>query len=145
MQISEPMIRYHLRDILLSWFNSNDLPPDDVNDYYKYVLEMQKGAVKHGDMDVLKLAFEYILSRPEFDCTRLDEGHYPYESEEIREIIFYAWQTLWGNDSISPANNEAIPLTKDAIDIEFVAIPIQEWWASRQLEIRQDNQLVTIF
>ncbi|CBN59249.1 MULTISPECIES: hypothetical protein [Kamptonema] len=136
MQISEPMIRYHLHDILLSWFNSNDLPPDDITGYYKYVLEMQKGAVKHGDMDVLKLAFEYILSQPEFDCTRLNESDYPYENEEIREIIFYAWQTLWPNDT-----NVFI---KEPIDIELVTIPIQEWWGSRFQETTKSDRSVSV-
>lgn len=135
MQISEPLIRYYLADILLCWFNSNDLPPDDVTAYYKYVLEMQKGAVKHGDIDVLKLAFEYILSQPKFDCTRLNESDYPYENEEIREIIFYAWQTLWPNG--------AIAFIKEPIDIELVTIPIQEWWGSRLLETTKSDEPVS--
>ena len=95
MEIKESVITHYLADITISWFNENEYPPDELHGYAQCVNWMKGNAEKRGELDLLKLAFEHILANPDVDCERLAGGRYPYDDEEMREIIEYAWQKLW--------------------------------------------------
>jgi hypothetical protein len=124
MDLSESMIRYYLDSITVSYFNHNELPPDDVKGYYDQVLALKRKAVSHGDLDSLKVAFEYLLSHRELDCGRLGDDRYPYSDEEIREIIRYAWHTIW------PETSDAAPAVHP--DVRLVQMPLEDWWEARR-------------
>lgn len=124
MYISEPMVRYYLANVLLSWFNNHDTPPAEIEEYYEYVLDMKKAAIKHGDLEVLQIALEYILSNQSIDCASLNEGFYPYTNEEVREIIDYSYRVIWPEFTPKPADSLA--------SVKLVPVSLQKWWESRQ-------------
>ncbi len=95
MDISEQMIGFHLRLVTLAYFGEHDDVPDDVAGYHDYVEDMKRQAIRFGDLDGLKLAFEHILANPEIDTVTLSQANFPYEEEEVREIVRYAWETIW--------------------------------------------------
>ena len=122
MNISDSMTRYYLDSVTVGWFNRHDLPPDDVADYYDYVMDIQKSAQKHGDTEYLRVALEYLLSNPETDFERYDGGRYPYDSDDVREIIEYVLRTLWPDAAPIPAEELA--------KVKIVAVPLKDWWSS---------------
>ncbi|MBI4851708.1 MAG: hypothetical protein HY819_07925 [Acidobacteria bacterium] len=124
MNISESMIRYYLRNITMGWFDPLDEPPEHVTGYYECVQEMKLHALSHDDLEALKLGFEWLLANPEIDCTKFSGGRYPYEPEEVREIIHYAWKTIWP---------DAAPITAESTkDTKLVSTTLDEWWESRE-------------
>lgn len=124
MNISESMVRYYLADVLLSWFNTHDLPPDDLSEYREYILDMKKGAIKHGDLEALRLAFEHILDNSHIDSERFNESLYPYDDRDVREIIHYSWKTIWPDASpVSPSGRP---------DVKLVSMSLEKWWATRR-------------
>jgi hypothetical protein len=124
------MIRHYLGDIVISYFNHHDLPPDEVSEYKKYALVMKQNAINHGDLEWLKLAFEYLLSNPNIDCETFGDERYPYDAQEIRDIIQYAWETIWPNDA-APRTIEKMP------EIELVTMSLEDWWSTRNSEPNQ--------
>ncbi len=123
MDISSAMIRHHLDYITVGWFDHNDLPPDNVEDYYKCVEQMRLNALAHNDLPYLKIAFEYMLGNPQIKCESFGNGRYPYEEEEIREIIYYAWKTIWLDSPPIHPNHHS--------DVNLVEIPTSEWWKNK--------------
>jgi hypothetical protein len=122
MKISNSMINYYLGDVTFGWFNRHDVLPDDVADYHDYVMEIQKGAQKHGDTEYLRIALEYLLNNPKTDYERYDGGRYPYDGDEVREIIEYVLRTLWPDATPVPAEELA--------KVELVEASIGDWWSS---------------
>lgn len=120
IKIAESMIDHYLGDVTISWFNDHDLPPDDVKEYHSLVVWMKQNATNHGDLKYLKLAFEYLLSNPDFDYEQFAGSRYPYDSEEIREIIEFAYRTIWSNDI----------LPTDVPDVQLVQMSLDDWWAN---------------
>jgi hypothetical protein len=118
IQISESMVEHYLGDVTISWFNDNDSPPDDVKEYHNLIIWMKQNATNHNDLSYLKLAFEYLLCNLDYDCEQLAGSRYPYDDEEIREIINLAYKTIWPED-ILPA---------DAPDIQLVKKSLDDWW-----------------
>ena len=123
MNISESMIRYYLRNITMGWFDPEDEPPEDITEYYKCVQDMKLHAVNHNDLDALKLGLEYLLAHPELDYTKFSGGRYPYEPEEVREIIYYAWKTIWPDSE--PVSDSTL------LAVKLVRMTLEEWWESR--------------
>src|SRR5437867_1045758 len=122
MKISESMVRYYLHDITMGWFDPEDLPPDNITGYYDCVIQMKLHALKHNDLDVLKLAFEYLLANKQIKCEQFAGGRYPYDEQEVREIIHYAWKTIW------PDSTPLLPGGPNGVEI--VPMSIDDWWAS---------------
>lgn len=119
IQISESMVKHYLDDVTFSWFNDHDLPPDEVEEYHYLVNWMKQNATNHDDLNYLKLAFEYLLKNSEIDCEEFSGGSYPFDDEEIRDIIEFAYRTIWP-DAILPV---------DVPNIQFVQMSLEDWWA----------------
>ncbi|MBL7684422.1 MAG: hypothetical protein JNK65_00080, partial [Deltaproteobacteria bacterium] len=51
-------------------------------------------------------------------------GRYPFDNEEIREIIRYAWKTIW--PEAKEINRDTLP------EIELVTMSLQDWWKRNQ-------------
>ncbi|MBI4852735.1 MAG: hypothetical protein HY819_13145 [Acidobacteria bacterium] len=123
MNISSAMIRHHLDYVTVGWFNHNDLPPDNVEGYYKCVEQMRLNALAHNDLPYLKIAFEYLLGNSSIKCESFGDGRYPYDEEEVREIIEYAWKTIWPD--AAPISPNCHP------EVNLVEIPTVEWWKNK--------------
>ncbi len=104
MDISESMVRFYLEDITNSYFNREDLPPDDVSGYRRYVFVMKQNALNHGDLGYLKLAFEHVLGNANRKWSHLGDERYAFDDYEVLEIIQYAWETIWPGEAPVPAD-----------------------------------------
>ena len=126
MEISESMINFYLMNVTTGGKKPDEFSPDDVEDvseYYPFVQNMKMHAVYHGDLDALKLGLEYILANPDYECLWMAGPVYSYEENQVREIIYYAWKTIWP---------EADPITRESTgDIKLVPTTLDEWWESR--------------
>jgi hypothetical protein len=123
LDISEPMIRYYLDSVTTGYFNNNEVPPDSVEGYLDQVRAMQRKAADHGDLDTLKMAFEYLLRHPEIDAGHLGDDRYPYSDEEIREIIRYARHIIWPETSTAELSEPP--------NVRLVQMPLEDWWKAR--------------
>jgi len=114
------MVRYYLDSIMTSYFNHHDVPPACVEDYFPQVMAMQRKLSVHGDENALKLACEHILENSDVDTEAFAGDRYPYSNQEIREIIRYAWKTLWPDaNPLKPGGPPGVRL---------VEMPVEEWW-----------------
>ena len=123
MDISLSMVKHYLDDVTVGWFDDHDLPPENVADYLPRVLEMKKGAAKHGDLEALKLAFEHILANRRIDCEILGGGRYPFDDKDVREIIAFAWKTIWPDARPIPPGGPP--------GVRLIEMPLEQWRASR--------------
>ena len=112
LQITSRMFEYYLDDITVGWFDHHDLPPDKIEHYHDCVMEMKLRATNKKELEFLKNVLEYILIHPEIDCEEFAGGRYPYDSEEVREIIEFAYRTIWPDSW--PIDAEKVP------EIEFI-------------------------
>lgn len=123
MRISESMIRYYLDTITVGYFNDHDLPPDDVSGYEAQVREIERKLAKHGDAKSLRLAFAYLLHNEALDLEVFNGGRYPFDDEEMREMIRYCYEMLFpGVD---------VPREDVVRHVEIVEMPVEEWWEER--------------
>lgn len=121
MKISKSMINYYLSSVTVGWFDDNDLPPDEVQKYLPLVQDIKTWATHHGDLETLKLSFEYLLTHPEINYEEFAGGRYPYDSEEIREIIEFVYRTIW-------TDSQQISLERSP-NVQLVQMPLEEWWS----------------
>lgn len=131
VDISESMIRYYLDSMTTGYFNTNEVPPDDVTGYLDYVLAMQRKAVDHGDLETLQIAFEYLLAHPEIDASAFGDDRYPFSDEEVRRILHYAYRTIW------PERINATP--SEMPNVRLIQMPLEEWWRSRETSTHSAN------
>lgn len=124
MEISVQMINYYLSYFTEVWFNDNDLPPDDVREYHPFVKEMELAARKHDDVDALKEGIQYILGNPHFDIEQFSGSRYPFDRDELIEIVEYLWRVLWPNEGPIPRGGPT--------NIELVQMPLEVWWSRKR-------------
>lgn len=130
MDVSESMVRFYLDNVTVSWFSSNDTPPNELSEYKPYIEDMKRSAFKHKDLETLRIVFEYLIANPNIDCERFNGPRYPFDSDEIREIICYSWRVLWPDRSTIPIRN--LP------NIKFIKMPLEEWWVRRTSPQKQN-------
>jgi len=123
MKISTSMLNYYLRNITVSWFGNEDVPPDSIKEYLPLVESMKQMAIYHNDLEDLKLGFEYLLTHPDVDYEAFAGGRYPYESDEIRKIIEFAYLTIWSAHWPTQPNNS----------VQLISMSLEDWWVNRSL------------
>lgn len=110
-KISAITIGEYIDCITVLWFaDGRSLPPTNVADYLPFVQIMFQHAQLNGELDHLKLAFEHLLTSPEIDCEQFDGGNYPFDDQELRTMIAFAYSAIWNN----------MPLPPKRYDIEIV-------------------------
>ena len=116
MKISTAMVNHYLSDITVAWFNHHELPPDEMQEYLPLVQWMKQNASNHGDLEYLKLAFEYLLTHPDVNYEDFSGGRYPYDSDDIIEIIDFIYRTIWSDlPAVSLNNSDDVQLVSIAI------------------------------
>ena len=123
MRISESMLRYYLDTVTVGYFDDHDLPPDNVRGFDDYIQTMKQKALKHHDMDALRVALAYLLSSKGLDLATFSGGRYPFDDAEMRELVRHAYEVLF------PADDG---LTETSLSsVELVQMPVEEWWRRR--------------
>jgi len=123
MEINEWFVEHYLGYITVGWFNNDDLPPDSVEQYLPYVSGMKNEAARHGDLDKLRIAFDYILGNPQIDSSEYGKTRYPFDDAETREIIAYARSVIWPDAKDIPPGGPT--------GVRLVRTSFSEWKASQ--------------
>lgn len=132
MEISEAMINFYLMNVTTGGKNPDDFSPEDVEDlseYYSFIQNMKNHAARHGDLDTLKLGFEYILANPDYKCVWMAGPVYSYEEQQVREIIEYAWKIIWPDSKPIASGGPK--------DVKLVPTTLEQWWESRGYDPNQ--------
>jgi hypothetical protein len=119
--IADGMLSYYLVGVTAGYFGRHDEPADDVQEYSYLIEDLRLGAALHGDLEYLRLGLEYLLAHREIDLVQFAGGtDFPYEQEQVREIIEYAWKTIWPDAPPIPSGCPP--------GVELVSMSLEEWW-----------------
>ncbi len=88
------MVRFYLTKLTNLWIIKNGVPADSLSAYDEYVEDIKRSAIYRNEIDALKLGFEKILADPDIDTEYLAESEYPWNDEEVRELIQYIWKKI---------------------------------------------------
>jgi hypothetical protein len=131
MDISESFVEFYLSKVSNMWIIDNGIPPDDPSKYNDYYIEdVKNSAIGRDELDILKLALEYILSNPEIDTGWLADSEYEWEDSEARDLIQHIWKKIWPNTP--PESTETLS------EIRLVKVPLNEWRKKRDLSQSSD-------
>ena len=120
MRMSESMIKYYLDTITVGYFNEHDLPPDNLGDYENLVNTIKSKATKHGDLEYLHVALAWLLTNKEVDLESFNGGRYPFDADEMREIISYVYVYLF--------QDRETPDIQVLESVQLVNVSLEEWW-----------------
>lgn len=126
MKISRGILNHYIGYVTDFYISDNNIPPDELTGYYDYVVDLKTDAIRHEDLESLRLGINYLLCHPEID---LDShgGMYPYDDEEVREILMYIRSIIWSDNS--KVNCEEVK------DVELVDINKFDWWKMRKVKV----------
>jgi hypothetical protein len=121
-KICKWLINDYLDLVTVVWFNHHDMPPRDLDEYNQLIDQMKIAALAHREWDSLRQAFEVVLSDPSLDCEQFGGGRFPFDSEEVRDIISHAYSRLWPS--------RAAPTTPPQ-GVELFDMPHDDWYRLR--------------
>jgi hypothetical protein len=121
MRISNWFIRDYLDLVTICWFDHHELPPDSLDEYDRLVVQMRTAATAREELDLLRTCFAAVLNDATIDCSKLGNGRYPFDDQEVRAIIAHAYRVLWPHLPFPPA----------AESVEFYELPHEQWEALR--------------
>lgn len=97
--ISSSMIRRHLANLTVAWFNDRELPPADVADYAPMVAWVRNSAERAGDTPWFVLGLQHILHNPALSPAEFGNDRFSYTDTQMREIIGYVLQQMGAKDA----------------------------------------------
>lgn len=116
MKICKWFIRDYLDLVTVCWFDHNEVPPDDLGEYDPLIEQIQRAAKTRNQLDLLRVCLCGLISKPSLDTSDLGGGRYPFDDQEIREIIAYVVSRLWTGTQCS-----------QEVDIELYDLSYAEW------------------
>ena len=125
MEISSSMVRLYLGEVTSCIGDYGGLP-ENIHGYDNAIREMKLSAELHQELDVLRMAIDYLITSPKVDAASFAATHYDFDSDEIMELLFYIRSVVWPN--LPPPNFEEVK------DIVLVEISTSDWWDKRRAE-----------
>ena len=119
MEIMTGMVRYYLGQVFSAYFGDHDLPPTTLDGYDFFLDALRMKLTRHNDLDSFRLALTHLLAHPEIEAEPLAGSNYPYDEEEIREVLRYMYTTLFPDAPPSPDAASAVRLVPGSLD---------DWW-----------------
>lgn len=126
MEISSAMIRHYLTAVTSCIEDNDGAVPEDIHGYDKSITNMKLRAQHHNDLDVLRLAIDYLITSPKVDAASFAATHYHFDPDEIMELLFYIRSVVWPN--LPPPNYDEVK------DINIINISTSDWWDKRRAE-----------
>ena len=123
MKISKGMLDHYIGHVTDWYVAEHDEPADELSDYYDCVIRIKTQATRRKDLDILRLGINYLRCHPEIDTKDYGKGMYPYDDEEVREILDYIYSVIWSDNT--KINCEEVR------NIELVNSNRFDWWKSR--------------
>ena len=116
------MLDHYIGYLTNIYIVDHDVPPEKLDDYHDYVLMIKSEATRLKDLEPLKLGIDYLLCHREIDL----DGHgglYPYDDEEVRDILQYIRSIVWSNNSKINC--------KEVENIKLINTSDIDWWKTR--------------
>jgi hypothetical protein len=88
MEIKQGIIKRYLNHVA-AYIADHGWLPDDVTEYYDYVIDMKKRAASDGNLEILLIAIDCLLLNPSLDAPSFAETHNIYDPEEMEELLRY--------------------------------------------------------
>lgn len=98
--------------------------PESMDGYDNSIMEMKLSALRHNDLDFLRLAIDRLLVDPSIDAASFAAVHFHFDQSEMTELLLYIRALLWPD---LPAPNP-----DEIYNIQFVNTSSSAWWASTQ-------------
>ena len=115
----------HYIDYITGWYIvEHDVPADELTGYYNYVLKIQAKATKYQDLEPLRLGINYLRCHREIDVKDYGDSLYPWDNEEVREILDYICFVIWGENP-KKVNCEEVK------NVELIDMDRHDWWKMR--------------
>ena len=67
MKISKGMLDHYIEYVTSYYILDHDVPADELSDYYDCVLRIKSQAIKHQDLEPLRLGINYLRCHPEIN------------------------------------------------------------------------------
>jgi hypothetical protein len=123
MEISKALIEGYL-DHVASYIGDVGYFPDDLNEFNDSIIDMKKFAFARGDLDILRLAIDYLLTNSEIDPSSFASIHYNFEPSEMKDFLLHIRSSVWPQASA--------PSLEEVIDVIFINISRFDWWKMRE-------------
>jgi hypothetical protein len=123
VQISKALIEGYL-DHVASYIGDVGYLPDDLNEYNDSILDLKKFACERGDLDILRVAIDYLLTHPEIDVSSFAAIHHQFDPDEMKDFLCHIRAIIWPQAS-------ALGL-EEIINVEFINISRFDWWEMRK-------------
>jgi hypothetical protein len=123
MKISKWLVAYYLRQITVSWFARETMPPAELDGYALLLDGLVAQAESNGEVEPLRRGIETILAHPEIEAAPLASVVFPYREEQARDLLRYILAALPPPDPSQGAEASG--------EAELVATPLAEWRAAR--------------
>ena len=122
MKISRGMLNHYIGYVTDWYISDHNVPADKLSEYHYYVLKIKEQAIKHEDLEPLRLGINYLLCHSEIDLEN-HGGMYPWDDDEVREILMYIRSVIWRN---------AFEINcKEVKDINLTNTTDIDWWKKR--------------
>jgi hypothetical protein len=118
MEITKWLVAHYIRQVTVGWFANDPLPPPEVEDYTNLIEQMADQARQAGELEPLGLAIDYLLAHPEIDTAPLAAVVYPYHDDQVREILRYAREVIFGRNAPAAGTIE---------NVQWVDTPLASW------------------
>lgn len=122
MKIRRQLIQRYLDYLLFSrGMEAQDRRPIKLNEYERDVYDMKAHALADGNLDWLKLSIGSLLSNPKGKgrIISFSSSIYPYNEEELIELLVYAFDLIWPGDLKSQL--------AQGTHLDFVNMTEEEW------------------
>ena len=125
MKISRQILDHYIGYLTNFYIIDYNTPPEKLDDYYDFIMSLKKDVTNHQDLDTLRLGINYLLCHPEIDLED-HGGLYPWDDEEVREILQYILFVIWPDNS--KINCEEVE------NIKLIDMSKFDWWKSRAVK-----------
>lgn len=123
MKISKTMVKYYLDYVTVVYFGDHTRPPEELADYDDCIENIRIFAADAGDLPWLQLALQHLLSHTDLDLSEY-RGVFPFQSEEVRQILEHVWATLWPESTV--------PDPGEGVEVDLVPMSAEDWAATRR-------------
>lgn len=97
MQMRKSLFRRYASHLTAGYFAQNDAPPATMEGYDPWVQDIAHRVERNGDATAFLAAIDWILAHPRVDASRFVTTVYPFDDEEVREILRYLRQEIFSD------------------------------------------------
>ena len=97
--ISSSMIRRHLANLTVAWFNDRELPPAHVEDYAPMVAWVRNSAQRAGDTRWFVLGVQHILQNAALSAAEFGNDRFSYSDAQMRDIMVYVLSQMGATEA----------------------------------------------